>query len=297
MELREIEIFLALADELHFGRTADHLGVTTARVSQTIKKLERRFGAPLFDRTSRKVALTSIGKQLYGDLRPAYDQIQQAIERAADASRGVRGVLRVGFFGAAAGRFVLEIAETFQSIHPETDVQIRENNFADGFGGLLNTEEIDLLMATLPMREPGLTHGPVLVREDRVIAVSARHPFASRPSVAFADLARDKVLRSPPGVPDYWDATLAPSQTKDGRPIERGPTFATIEEMLALIGAGKGMYPLPADSAAFYTRPDVTYVPIHDVPPYEWSLIWPTAAETNRIREFVRVASATAEAG
>ena len=63
MERREIEIFLTLADELHFGRTAERLLVSTARVSQTIKNLERRFGALLFERTSRRVTLTPVGRR------------------------------------------------------------------------------------------------------------------------------------------------------------------------------------------------------------------------------------------
>jgi DNA-binding transcriptional LysR family regulator len=71
MELREIEIFLALAEELHFSRTAERLHVSQARISQTIKKLERQVGAPLFDRTSRSVAPTPIGARLRDDLAPA----------------------------------------------------------------------------------------------------------------------------------------------------------------------------------------------------------------------------------
>ncbi|GAA3164734.1 LysR family transcriptional regulator [Nonomuraea salmonea] len=72
MELRDIEIFLTLAEELHFGRTAERLHVTPARVSQAVKKQERRIGAALFERSSRAVALTPIGRQLFADLAPAY---------------------------------------------------------------------------------------------------------------------------------------------------------------------------------------------------------------------------------
>lgn len=100
MEQRDIEIFLTLADELHFGRAAERLHVSTARVSQTIKKLERRIGAPLFERTSRRVELTSIGRRLDNELRPAYKQLQDAIDGAVAAGRGFGGTLRVGFIGA-----------------------------------------------------------------------------------------------------------------------------------------------------------------------------------------------------
>jgi hypothetical protein len=79
VELRDIEIFLVLAEELHFGRTAERLHVSRARVSQAIKKQERRIGAPLFDRTSRTVTLTPIGQRLRDDLQQAYDLVQSGL--------------------------------------------------------------------------------------------------------------------------------------------------------------------------------------------------------------------------
>lgn len=279
MERREIEIFLAVADELHFTRAAERLRVSTARVSQTIKQLERRVGVPLFERTSRRVVLTPVGRRLYDDLRPAYEQLRSGIERAVRAGREVQGVLRVGFVGAAAGQFALDAARVFQARHPGCDVQICENQVTDAFGPL-RADEIDVLLTTLPVREPDLTTGPVLFREDVLLAVSARHPFARRASISFAEVVRCTVLRSPPGQPDYRDPAVS------GPPVRRGPSFSTIQEMLALIGAGKGVYPVPAQALHFYVRPDVAYVPIPDGPPFEWVLVWRTAGHTQRIRAF-----------
>ncbi len=298
MEQRDIEIFLTLADELHFGRAAERLHVSTARVSQTIKKLERRIGAPLFERTSRRVELTPIGRRLGDELRPAYQQIHDAVDRAMAAAGGVGGMLRVGFIGAAAGRFVLEVAEAFRVEYPDCEVQFREKQFGAGLGPLRGGE-FDMLLATVPVfgaREADLTGGVVLFEEDRLLAVSARHPFARRPSVSFADLARTKVLRTAPTVPDYWDQALVPQHTPDGRPVERGPSFGTVQEMLALVGAGFGTYPVPSQAASYHVRPDVVYVPIHDAPPFQWRFVWPAAAETARIRAFDRAAATLAEA-
>jgi DNA-binding transcriptional LysR family regulator len=298
LDQRNLEIFLALAEELHFGRTAERLHVTTARVSQAIKQLERRIGATLFERTSRRVELTPIGRRLQDDLRPAFQQIQDGIDRAVSAARGVSGVLRVGFVGAAAGQFVLEVAEVFQARHPDCEVEIRENQFGDGLG-LLREGEIEMLLAVLPIqpgRQTDPNAGAVFFQEDRMIAVSARHRFARRTSVSFADLANARVLRSPPAIPDYYDETLAPGHTPDGRPTERGPTFATVQEMLALVGAGKGSYPVPAHAAQYYQRPDVAYVPIDDAPPYGWRFLWLTATETSLIRAFDRTAAEVAKA-
>ncbi|NED58861.1 LysR family transcriptional regulator, partial [Micromonospora aurantiaca] len=85
MELRDIEIFLALAEELHFGRTAERLHISQARVSQAIKKQERRIGAPLFDRTSRRVRITPAGEHLYRELSAGYRQIMDGIEAVSAA--------------------------------------------------------------------------------------------------------------------------------------------------------------------------------------------------------------------
>jgi DNA-binding transcriptional LysR family regulator len=298
VEQRDIEIFLTLADELHFGRAAGRLHVSTARVSQTIKKLERRIGAPLFERTSRRVELTPIGRRLGEELRPAYQQTHDAIDQAMTAARGVRGTLRVGFVGAATGVFVLEVAEAFRAEHPDCEVRFHEKQFGAGLGPLRGGE-FDMLLATVPVfgaHEADLTGGSVLFEEDRLLAVSARHPFARRPSVPFAELARTTVLRTPPTVPDYWDHALVPQHTPDGRPVERGPSFATLQEMLALVGAGFGTYPVSIQAASYYARPDVAYVPIHDAPPYQWRFVWLSATVTATIRAFDRAAATLAKA-
>jgi DNA-binding transcriptional LysR family regulator len=285
MEQREIEAFLTLADELHFGRTAERLHVSTARISQAIKTLERRVGAPLFERTSRRVALTPLGRRLHEDLRPAYQRIQEGLERAIAAGRGVDGVLRVGFVNAAAGRLILLVADGFRARHPRCAVEIREVQVGDCLVAL-RAGEIDVLLATFPIEEADLTTGSVLLSEPRVLAVSSRHPFARRESVSLEDLARDEVLRAPCSDLGYWEAARVPERTPGGRRIERGQVTVTFQEMLTLIGAGRGVYPVGAHATRYYTRPDVTYVPFRDAPPLEWGLIWRTSAETSRVRAF-----------
>ncbi len=101
LERHEIEAFVTLAEELHFGHAAERLHVSTARISQTIRKLERRVGVPLFNRSSRRVELSPVGRQLYDELRPAWNQIAAALAQAIETGRGFTGTLRVCFIGAA----------------------------------------------------------------------------------------------------------------------------------------------------------------------------------------------------
>ncbi|MCP9952654.1 LysR family transcriptional regulator [Actinomadura madurae] len=291
MEQRDIEIFLTLAEELHFGRTAERLHVSTARVSQTIKKLERRIGAALFERTSRRVVPTPIGRRLEEDLRPAYQQILDGIDRAVAAGRGIEGVLRVGFVGTVVGRLLQQAATRFHARHSGCEVRIADVRYSD-FLDLLRADELDLVLVPVKVDEPDIACGPVLFREPVVLAVSARHRLARRASVSLEDLGAEEVL-SPRGLPAYMNESLIPRRTPGGRPIRHGQEFSTVQEMLSLIGAGLGVFPVPAHASKYDTRPDIAYLPIDDGPPRERRFIWRATAETNRIRAFTQ---ATADA-
>ncbi|WP_017593469.1 LysR family transcriptional regulator [Nocardiopsis potens] len=297
VERLEIESFLTLADELHFGRTAERLLVSRARVSQTIRRLERRIGAPLFERTSRRVRLTPLGRRLHDDLEPAYRRIQEGVARAQAAAKGVEGVLRVGYLGAAAGEFVLDVTDAFTARHPGSEVQIRETQISDLLGPL-RTGEVDVLVTQFPVDEPDLTRGPVVFSVPRMLAVPSRHPLAERESVSLEDLAHDKVFACTGEVPAYWQEHNAPLRTPGGRPVERGRSAATLQETLALIGAGKGISPVGADVARRHTPRGVAYVPFTDAEPVEYGIVWRAAGETARVRAFVQVgAEAAAAAG
>ena len=160
MELRDIEIFLTLAEELQFGRTAERLHVTPARVSQAIKKQERAIGAELFERTSRVVRLTSIGEQLRGELEVGYQQIRQAIGGATATVRGISGTIRVGFSAPWCGDLIVRAAEVFRDRIPACSVQIMERMLTDRFGPL-RAGEIDLQLTELPADSPDIG-GPLV---------------------------------------------------------------------------------------------------------------------------------------
>ncbi len=279
-EWRELETFLTLAEELHFGRTAERLHVSTAQVSQTIRKLERRIGVPLFTRTSRRVALTPVGRQLVADLTPPFAAVGAALDRAIEAGRGVTGTLRVAFGDAAGGQLLAGVAERFRQREPGCHVEFREVRPAEVLPWL-REGEVDVVLAGLPLTAPDLVTGPVLVREVRFLAVAAGHPFARRDSVAVADLARVPVLRC--ALPDPWLDEHAPDAVIHAR--------AGLQELLTLAGAGAGRLPVGAHIRRYYPRPDVAYVPLADAPRLEWGLVWPAATATARVRGFAEAAA------
>jgi DNA-binding transcriptional LysR family regulator len=290
MERYEIETFLTLAEELHFSRTAVRLRVTTAQVSQVIGKLERRVGAPLFERTSTTVTLTPIGQRLHDDLRPAFDQLEAALATAVAAGRGVTGVLRVGFVGAAAGQLPVRATDAFATRHPECDLRVHEVQMGEALEQL-RADDLDMLIACLPLTGPDLANGPVLLSEPRMLAVPAEHPFARRGTVSVEDLARTELLQAPCALPDYWREPGSPRLTPAGRPIPLGQAAGNLQEILTLVGAGQGVFPVGAHATRFHARPDVAFVPFHDTPPLDWGPVWRASRANARIRAFTDAAA------
>lgn len=242
LERYELEAFLTLSEELHFGRTGERLRLSTARVSQTIAKLERRIGVPLFHRTSRRVELSPVGRQLYEDVRPAWDRIADAVERAVDAGRGLTGLLRVAFSGPAAGQLLVGATQTFRTRHPECDVQIREARPQDILPWLRGGA-VDTVLTSRPVRAEGIVMGPVLVREARMLAVPAGHPLARRTAVREEDLARVTVLEIAETPPDSPRDDHRPRRTPAGHPLAPAPSATTFTELLTLVGAGEESRP------------------------------------------------------
>ena len=286
VEPGELETFLVLADELHFGRTAERRQVSPQRVSQIIQALERRIGGPLFERSSRRVALTPLGRQFRDHLQPHYQGIQDAIACATATAQGITCHLRVGVFGVLWATLIVEAADTLRARQPAIELIVHEISAGDGFGPLLRGE-VDVMNVSLPVYEPELTTGPVLLEEPRLLAISTRHPLAAREDIGLEDLA-DTPLLAAPYMPGYWNDDRSPSATPGGRPIERGPNIYSLSEGLALIAAGKGAFAFGAHMARYNQFPGVTYVPIRDAPPIRWALAFTSAVNPTYLREFTR---------
>jgi DNA-binding transcriptional LysR family regulator len=271
VELRDIEIFLTLAEELHFGRTAQRLHVSSARVSQSIALQERRIGAALFKRSSRAVALTPIGAQLRDDLAVGYHTIRTGLERATEAARGVSGTVRLGVMGAV-GHELRAVIEAFQTRHPGCDVALREVHFGDPFTAL-RSGELDLVVVWRPVREPDLVEGPVVLIEGIHLAVWQGHELAGRESVSMEDFGDRVFADAGPRAPRYWTEALLPTRTPAGRPILRGPAVTTFQELLAMIANRQGLAVPHDHSVHYYTHPGVVLVPVRDAAPTEWAMV------------------------
>ncbi|WP_067473969.1 LysR family transcriptional regulator [Actinomadura hibisca] len=286
MERYEIETFLTLAKELNFTRTAERLLVSPGRVSQMIKKLERRLGGALFERSSHHVALTPVGRQWYAELQPARQQMQRAIDNAAAAFAGISGALRVGFTTPWSGALIMQAAKAFNSRHPRCTVELHAVTYNAAIA-TLQGEDVDLVVAALPIDDPTITVGPLVFSDTRALAVPAHHPLAARETVSLEDLAVLPLITAA-GIPRAWREAHFPRRTPQGHPIRHEATAAGWQEILSLVGAGQGATVATVCAGRYHGRPDVVYVPFDGAPLVDYALMWCGAGDTVGFRKFVQ---------
>jgi DNA-binding transcriptional LysR family regulator len=284
MTLAQAEAFLILAEELHFGRTAERLLLSQARVSRLIATLEIETGGALFERTSRRVRITPLGEHLRDRLSAAVALLRSGLEETRAMARGTAGLLRVGFTATTRLESLSRVIDDFEMGHPDCEVVEREVPLLDPWTAL-REDEIDVLCNWLPVDDPNLTVGPIIDRVERVLAVASDHPLAAREAVSVEDLGGQAVSEPTARCTGLWDA-IVPRATPSGVPIPRTAQVSTANEIFALVARGKIVHPTVRSTASLYPRDGVTFVPIPDMPPLPLGLIWVTANENARIRAF-----------
>jgi DNA-binding transcriptional LysR family regulator len=288
--MREIEVFLTLADERHFGRTAEVLMLSTPRVSQIIARMERRIGAPLFARTSRRVELTDLGTQLRDDLKPAHRNVVAAYRRASTAAREHEEALRVGFLGPTAGDVVSATARSVNG-GDQPGVKVREVHLGDPLTALRNAE-LDLLLTKFPVDEPDLTCGPVLLRKQAFLAVSRRTRLAGKGVATLTQLHDLPFVDVTGNAPRYWRDALLPD-TVAGQPIRRGPAVTTLQEAMLVVASGEAVCPVDDSVIANFARPDLTYLPMPGWPPFETGFVWRSRSTSQSAMNFMHTSTRT----
>ena len=286
MELEQVEAFLTLAEELHFGRTAERMHVSQPRVSRLIAAMERHIGGALFERSSRRVRLTALGATLHAELAPAYAALCAVVEGAKAMARQLRGVLRVGFTQTTANESVSRLLARFAAAHPDCDVLQTEMSYGDMYGPL-RRGEIDVLVNWLYLDdEPDLVGGPVIERQQRVLAVATTDPFTQRASVRWEDLA-DRAVARFDELPTSFVAGMVPGRTPSGRSVPASVRVKSMSEIFALVAAGVIVHPTIASMRRLRPRTDVAWLPIEDMPPAELGLVRRRGDDNPLVRELI----------
>ncbi len=290
VDIYEVEVFLVLCEELHFGRAAERLLLPQPRVSRLTASLEQRVGGKLFERSSRRVRLTPLGEQFRDDLRPAYELMAAALAAARTAAHSTAGRLRIGFIATAAGEALNRLVRAFESAHPDCELIVREVAIDVPLDDL-RRGEIDVLVTWLTFDEPDLTLGPTIDVQKRMLAVADDHPLTGRDSVSMEELTPYPF----PEVPKLYRASrfpFMPSQTPSGRPLTFHPhVVRTVNETISMVARGQIVHLTVASLSRLLNGTGVVLIPIRDLPPVELGLIWCTAHENARIRMLARLAS------
>jgi DNA-binding transcriptional LysR family regulator len=239
IELRHLRYFVAVAEELHFGRAAQRLHLAQPPLSQQIRKLEEILGYPLFVRTSRAVRLTSAGSVFLDRARRTLRNVQEDIDEARSIGRGDVGFLRVGFIGSSMLTPLPAMLGQYRHQYPKVQLLLSES-FSSSLGQSLLKGTLDAAFLRDGDPTPGLTIEP-LFSEAYVAVLPHTHPLAQRRSISAA-LLRDEpfVFFSPAAGKLAYERTISLCLEHGFRPnvVQEAPQWLTI---LRLIGAGLGV--------------------------------------------------------
>ncbi|MEU1901583.1 LysR family transcriptional regulator [Nocardiopsis dassonvillei] len=291
IDFHEIECFLVLAEELHFGRTGERLRISQSRVSQLIRSLEGRVGARLVERTSRRVRLSEFGADFLESLRPSYGALVSVFEDARSRARSTVERVRIGFQGAVYEPLAQALT-LFERRNPLVAVDLVEIPLADPFGAV-REGRVDAAVVLTPVREPDLTLGLAFSRQPQTLALSSSHPFAGREEIGAEELARVRLVPLAGRAPAYWRQVNSPRVTPGGARIPQEGGAVTLQEGLSLVAAGRGALLVCGATAEYNRRPDVTYVPVTGLAESELGLVWRTAARGSRLTAFAAVLAET----
>lgn len=288
LEVREARYFVAVAEELHFGRAAERLHMSQPPLSQTIKTLEHRLGTKLLTRTTRAVALTSAGEVLLEQCRRLVNMADEAETATRDAASGQLGRLRIGAVTSAFFEPLPAMLAEFRSQHPRVDVVLRELDTQDAVRALAD-HGIDVALVRRLATPPGIARRTLLV-EKFVLAVPATWDHLPGDVVDLADTARVPWIWLPRHISsDYHDQVVACCRQAGFSPVVTN-TADSIVSQLAMVACDIGVAIVP-DSAAEHglnLHGRVRFVPIKKPTTIELAALWLEDTANPAVAAFVR---------
>jgi DNA-binding transcriptional LysR family regulator len=257
LETRELDYFITVAEELHFGKAAERLGIAQPPLSRAISRLERRMGVRLLERSSRRVALTAAGTVFLADSRRLLASLDAAVRRAQREQQPDRLVIAVRPGTASA-----LIADMVRS----SEVGSHEVVFTQDGPAALRDGWADISLLCLGTDDLTGLRTAVLTQETPFALVPRSHPLARQPAVTLAELGQN--------------ANFAPQCPALG--LDEIIDRVVLGCLVTVVGSG----------AAERISPEVTAVPVVDLPPTRLALAWPEAASRPAVTAFVRSARA-----
>ena len=288
LEVREARYFVAVAEELHFGRAAERLHMSQPPLSQTIKTLEQRLGTKLLTRTTRAVALTSAGEVLLEQCRRLVNVADEAETATRHAATGQIGRLRIGAVTSAFFDPLPAMLAAFRSQHPRVEVVLRELDTQDAVRALAD-HGIDVALVRRLATPPGIARR-TLLEEKFVLAVPASWEHMSGDVVDLADTAREPWIWLPRHISsDYHDQVVACCRRAGFSPVVTN-TADSIVSQLAMVACDIGVAIVPESAAehGLTLHGRVRFVDIKKPTTIELAALWLEDTTNPAVAAFVR---------
>ena len=284
-EVRQLQYFVAVADELNFTRAAERVNVVHQALSTAIAQLEALLGIQLFERTTRSVALTSAGAAWLPFAREALAAAERAGDAAGALADGLAGRLRVGLAATSALDLTPRLLRTFAERYPLVEVSMEHFDFEDPSGGL-HARRSDAALVRPPFNEHGLEL--VLIgAEPRFAVLAADHALAGRAALDFAEIADEPWMEAPtdPLWCDFW--RVAELRTE---PPRVGAICRSCSELFEAARAGIATGLVPQSIARAQDWPQLAFIEVRDIAPSTLAIAWRSDDRPLAVRNFVELA-------
>ncbi|MET8996452.1 LysR family transcriptional regulator [Amycolatopsis sp. NPDC004169] len=275
LETRELRYFIAVADELHFGRAAERLGIAQPPLSRAIQQLERRLGVTLLERNRRGVSLTGAGEILRQEGRVALDATAAAVRRTRRA--GARDRLVLAVKAGAFHELLNKLLDAYAAEPGAAEIEVLPSGTCEQ-EEMLRDGRADVALMHTPFNSLTGFDSVALMTEPQVAILPARHRLAKRKTLSLTEIA---------DVPDLPLARWAGNGTYRPGP---GPEIHDQTQLAQLIALGRTVAVFP-ESARTWLWEEHAAVPLSDAPPVTTHIVWPAHSRSRVLAELVRTAS------
>jgi len=296
LQPRQLRYFIAVAEELHFGRAAARLYISQPSLSNQIHALERMLGTDLFVRTSRQVELTAAGRALLEEAPVALAALGRAAESARLTGAGIAGEIRLCYTPVASFEILRVILSAIENEIPNLSV-LPSELFSAEIPGLILGGEQDIGLALHPEAMRGIRSE--LLRIEPVAAVlSKRHQLADASAIPLTSLQHETILLFPRELaPAYYDRVVGACELSGFQPRIKAFRNPPPQAMLARLDAGREIGLIPASFAFHAVQATPNVVARRIVQPEilaEWSIVWPARGQSAAIERVLDTARSCA---